>query len=168
MSKALFLDIHICQERRGKLFWQGFLALWVYFQLQVIYTKVHVQRSKSAKAKCMCSRCFNHQKHMQFAHADSLQFGVHVGDHCLLLTETHNPSSNAPPKTNMEPENTPLGKGETSTQTTNFWVPVACFRGCIHQRDPNHQFLGSSRLFSGVYSPATNHWLRVLWEKKHP
>ncbi len=34
-------------------------------------------------------RCFNHQKHMQFAHADSLQFGVHVGDHCLLLRETH-------------------------------------------------------------------------------
>ena len=41
-----------------------------------------------AHAVLIC-RCFNHQKHMQFAHADSLQFGVHVGDHCLLLTETH-------------------------------------------------------------------------------
>ena len=35
-----------------------------------------------------------------------------------------------PPKTNMEPKNTPLFQGETSTQTTNFWVPAVSFRGC--------------------------------------
>ena len=29
-----------------------------------------------------------------------------------------------PQKTNMEPENTLKGKGETSTQTTNFWVLI--------------------------------------------
>ncbi len=44
----------------------------------------------------------------------------------------------------MEPENTPLEK-EEHLPTTNFWDP--CW-------------------FSGVYLPATNHWLRV-WEK-HP
>ena len=37
---------------------------------------------------------------------------------------------NAPQKTNVEPESTPLEK-EKHLQTTIFWVPAVSFRGCI-------------------------------------
>ena len=43
---------------------------------------------------------------------------------CLIGTSTL-------PKTSMEPKNDPLGKGKTSTQTTNSLVPAVSFQGCI-------------------------------------
>ena len=49
---------------------------------------------------------------------------------CLPSTAPHNHNP-PPPETNIEPEHAPLEKGNTSTQTTNFWGSMFIFRWWI-------------------------------------
>ena len=60
-----------------------------------------------------------------------MTFTLKVNDYNVHLSNLLTEIRFTPPKTNMEPENTPdSGKGETSTFTTNFCVPAISFWGC--------------------------------------
>ena len=73
----------------------------------------------------------------------------------------------------MEPKNTPLFQGETSTQTTNFWgtQPFVFggvnFRGATHQIQNDVDSFPFKHLLDDIWGPLNRFLLDAIWEVKN-
>ena len=103
--------------------------------------------------------CCSPQKSQSFSHSDIL-------NNSNLGIYTPQKKTNGDWKLQLPPN----GKGEkTSTQSTNFWLPCGCFRGCR----PSTNSKGASKRFRNLPSERSQFFFPLIFqqggnvEKKH-